>query len=230
MSGNKPSDGELQFIEALAQAGGIDNWLTAPSIAAYSRKRGQELNSPTVYRVLTRLGQFVEYRTVKGVRRFHLKQNGRVLLRGASDLYVFVAPGTPYSTQRELKSFLATVATKSLLVIDPYISGDTLDVLAEVPGKLSILSRNLGRKDKEDEFLRVYKKFKREKDVELRRAARDDLHGRYLFTEKQGWVIDHSLQDLGTKPALILPLHLERVFNSTKAHFEELFKAGEVIE
>src|ERR1700704_1878918 len=113
---------DLIILRALSAAGGVQNWITAPAVARDSRAQGQELNAPTVYRVLSQLFDFVEYRTTDGVRRFHLKRVGQTLL-GAGHPHgpTFVAPGTPWSTQRQLRDFLGTCAVGYLLIVDPYI-------------------------------------------------------------------------------------------------------------
>ena len=223
------SENEFAVLRALADAGGIQKWMTAPAVAQHSAKEGHGLNAPNIRNVLSRMHNHVEYRTTNGVRRFHLKRAGQSLLGSHSpNVPAFISPGTPWSTQRALRSFLKDHASENLLVIDPYISEETLDVLADVTVPIQILASNLGRRGKEEIFARAYKNFKREKNgqVDLRQIARDELHGRYILTANRGWVVDHSLQDLGSKPALILPLHLESVFSQVQSHFSKLFKKG----
>ncbi|HRH22890.1 MAG TPA: hypothetical protein PLB51_02800 [Candidatus Paceibacterota bacterium] len=230
---NKLESNELEILQALADAGGVSNWLTSSSIAKEARNKGATLNAPTIYRVLSRLREEVEYRTKDGVRRFHIKRNGYNLLNingpaGAR----FVMPGTPWSTQRELKTFLKENSSGFLFLVDPYISEETLDVISDVHVPIQILACQIGRKGKEEDFARCYKNFKREKkgSVELRQIAQTELHGRYLFTGTQGWVIDHSIQDLGTKPALVIPLHLEKIFSQVKSHFANLFSKANLVQ
>ncbi|MBI2010827.1 MAG: hypothetical protein HYS89_01170 [Candidatus Colwellbacteria bacterium] len=225
---------ELTVLNALSSAGGSKGWVTASTIARVAREQGEELNAPTIYRVLSRLRAPVEYRTIGGVRRFHLKRNGQLLLKPSlsHDSPSFVSPGTPWSTQRQLKVFLQHSADEFLLVIDPYVSEETLDALAEVSVPIQILTSRLGRSGKEDQFLRAYKKFRKEKGglVELRQSPGAVLHGRYLFTAKKGWVIDHSLQDLGTKPALVMPLHLGVAYGLVHQHFKSVFNQAKAVE
>lgn len=228
----KISPNGLMILQALAGAGGISDWQTAPTVSRQARLQGQTLNAPTVYRTLSRLRSYVEYRTIDGVRRFHIRKEGHILL-GSTPAHgpIFVTPGTPWSTQRELRNFLREHTRGFLFIIDPYISEETLDIISDVRLPIKILTSNLGRKNKESEFLRAYKKFKKEKvdQVEMRQVASSELHGRYILTELQGWVIDHSLQDLGTKPALVLPLHLETVYNQIQLHFTTLFSKGVLV-
>lgn len=230
---NNISENELAVLRALSESGGIQDWLTAPTIAQHSAKHGAGLSAPNIRNVLSRMHKYVEYRTSEGVRRFHLKKTGLPLLVSRSpNAPAFISPGTPWSTQRTLRSFLKEHVTGILLVIDPYVSEDTLDVLADVTVPIQVLASNLGRRGKEENFARAYKSFRREKkgQVDLRQIGREELHGRYILTDNRGWVVDHSLQDLGSKPALILPLHLENVFAQVHSHFSKLFQKASRFE
>ncbi len=226
------SENELAVLRALADAGGIQNWMTAPAVAQHSAQQGHGLNAPNIRNVLSRMHNYIEYRTTKDVRRFHLKKAGQSLLGSHSpNVPAFISPGTPWSTQRTIRSFLKDHASGNLLVIDPYVAEETLDVLADVTVPIQILAAKLGRGGKEENFSRAFKHFRREKkgQVDLRQISRDELHGRYLLTDNRGWVVDHSLQDLGSKPALIMPLHLENVFSQVRSYFSKLFLRGTLI-
>lgn len=224
---------EKKILKALHAAGGSKELISAPAVTRAGNACGSDLNATTVYRVLSRLKNEVQYRTVNGVRRFHLKHAGRVLVGADYSPHAptFVSPGTPWSTQRQLQGFLKDNSNSFLFIIDPYISEDTLDILKDVSVPTQILAMQLGRRGKEGAFLRAYKKFNREKGgrVELRQCSKKNLHGRYILTDGLGWVVDHSLQDLGTKPALIIPLHLDAVFPQVHTHFDSIFKKSAVI-
>lgn len=233
MRNQQPSERELSVLKSLATAGGDRKWVTAPTVASVGSTLGEDLNAATTYRILSRRRAEVEYRTTKGVRRFHLKQVGQRLLAPLESPLtpIFIRPGTPWSSQRQLQRFLKKHIQGFLFIIDPYISEETLDVLAEINVPMQILSSQLGRQGKEQKFLRAFKKFRREKDgcVELRQASSEQLHGRYIFTEGRGWIIDHSIQDLGKKPALIIPLHLDPIFCEVVAHFKGMFRESNTI-
>ncbi len=227
------SDLDLASLAALKAADGVNTWVTAPAVARVGRTGGMELNSPSVYRILSKLREEVEYRTVDGVRRFHLKQQGQVALSDdRSDSPVgFVMPGTPWSTHQQLKKHLAKYAAHNVFIIDPYIAEETLDLLADVQTNIQLLTAHLGRKGKEEAFMRALKMFQREKRelLEVRKASGDRLHGRYLFVDERCWVVDHSLQDIGTKPALILPLRLDGCFSEVRDHFVAIFKGAAIV-
>lgn len=229
---DKIDTNEIQSLQTLAAAGGASNWLTAPAVVRFARAQGQTINAPTVYRILSRLRSYVEYRTSDGIRRFHLRKEGQNLL-GANTTRgsMFIAPGTPWSTKRELRNFLKESSSGFLFVVDPYVSEETLDVLGGVRVPIKILATQVGRKNKEADFIRDYQKFKKEKGgcVELRQISSAELHGRYIFTDSRGWIVDHSLQDLGAKPALVLPLHLETVYDQVRSYFLALFSRGNLI-
>lgn len=230
---NELTDSEQLIINALVETQASTDWPTASAIESCSRKKGGALNAPTIYRTLsrTKLRKVVEYRTRDGTRRFHLKHSGHAIVGKSSVLPHFVRPGTAWSTQRELRVFLGTLNRGPILIIDPYISEETLDVLSDVNVPIQVLAAHIGRKDKQVDFLRAYKKFRTEKkgNVEIRQCSESELHGRYIMSPLQGWVVDHSLQDLGTKPALIIPLHLGPTFNAVRQHFDAIFRVAVAI-
>lgn len=233
LSKAKLTNTEEKALQALLAVAGSDEWLSAHVIAARARNGGFDFTSTTLRDTLSRLKGRVEYRTKGGTRRFRLRPGGKQsALSNAFAGSAFIRPGTPWSSSTELRKFLGVNASGFLLVIDPYVSEDTLDVLSEVNVPIRIIAANLGRTGKEEGFLRAYKKFHREKGglVELRQSSPKDLHGRYVITDERGWVIDHSLQDIGTKPALILPLNVTGVFSEVKTHFEGVFIDGNIIE
>lgn len=233
MMSSKPDSlslNEENALKALFMTGGDKDFITA-YLAAKNARPKFEYTGTSLYRCLSRLRGYVEYRTIDGKRRFRLTRAGISKASEVPSGASFVRPGTAWSSQTELRKFLALRSKGYLLVIDPYVSEDTLDILGQVQVPIRIATLNLGRKHKEPEFLRAYQKFAREqgRSVELRQCLRSDLHGRYVFTDGSGWVIDHSLQDLGTKPALILPLDIEPVFKQVYSHFEEVFNGGTLI-
>lgn len=217
---------QSNIIGALTAVTQEGEWLTAPTITRRTRLAGHGFNATTVYRILSALRSHIEYRTVNGTRRFHLKQS--VVQSISTTGGTFIRPGTPWSSSRELRDYLEKESKDFLLLVDPYISEDTLDVLSRVAVPIQIATINTGRHGREQEFIRAYKKFKREKggQIEIRVCFPQDLHGRYLLTQGRGWVVDHSLQDLGTKPALIVPLSLGTLFSQVHSHFEQVFKKG----
>lgn len=217
-----------QILSALLAAGAAEGWVTAHQVSVAARASGIPLNPPTAYRQLSRNRADVEYRTRDGVRRFHLKSAG-LNRPGDPNAAVFVHPGTPWTSKRDIAAFLKMNAAGPLLLVDPYIAEETLDVLAAVQAPISILSAQVGRRGHEAAFERSFRSFQREHPgTEIRTRPHSDLHGRYLFTSGRGWVVDHSVQDLGNKPALILPLHLETCFSEVEKHFVSLFTAGQV--
>jgi len=172
---------QITTLKALYAAGGSQSWVSAPAVIKIG---GTDMDAGTVYRVLSSLRGKVRYRTNNGVRRFQLTMKGCAEVDSgyAPHTPTFIAPSTPWSTQRELQKFLGNNSKKFLFVIDPYVSEDTLDVLKDVTVPICILAIQLGRLGSEPAFLRQYKKFKKEKKgtVELRQCSRKDLHGRSL--------------------------------------------------
>ena len=223
----EPSDSELiQLLTALSEAGGYLQMVTAPSVVKAGLDLGFDLNNSTTYRRLSSASGYVQYRTIGNIRRFRLLAKGRELINAESyHLPSFVKPGTPWSSMKQLKQFLSRICEGELLLIDPYISEDTLDLLSEIQCPIRILTVNAGRRGKEPNFLREYQKLRKEKhdNLEVRIGKPEDLHGRYLFFGETGYVLDHSVQDWGKKPALIMPLYLGSLRQQIYGHFEQLY-------
>jgi hypothetical protein len=222
--GNSHPTVRTDILRALAEAGGASDWITAPQVVRHARSNGEELNSSTVYRALTRMRREVEYRTAGHVRRFHLRRQGRdFLTEPLQDTGSFVSPNTPWTTRKHLKKAFDGLSGE-IFIVDPYISEDSLDLFSESGARVSILTTRLGRTSKEEEFMRAAKKLSREKGglLEIRRCSAEKLHGRYVFTSVGAWVVDHSLQDLGVKPALILQINSSLVAK-VRSHFETIF-------
>lgn len=219
---------EEEALRDLFVAGGSVEWLTAHAAAVQAQAAGIEISGPTLRRILGRLRGHVEFRTTNNKRRFHLKKAAVSQLGGGKEQEFFVKPGTPWSTQNELRKFLGMHTVDYLIVVDPYVSEDTLDVLSDVHVPMQVVTAHPGRRGKEADFLRSYKKFSAEKgrNIEIRTVPGSTLHGRYLLTKDAGWVVDHSIQDLGNKPALILPLNVSGVFADVRTHFVGVFNAG----
>lgn len=218
-----------QVLKALCLSEDSEQWATAPIITKTGRSHVMDLNPTSVYRILSKLRQLVEYRTIKGVRRFHLKEAGRKIISNSPKSgAVFIKPGTPWSSLKNLKIFLTENSKGHLLLVDPYVAEETLDVIEDVVVPVKILCTQPGRVGRESNFLRYYKKFRKEKSgkVEIRTTSQKNLHGRYFFTNNMGFVVDHSIQDFGTKPALIIPLQLEKVYTDVYDHFNGIFESS----
>jgi len=226
---NSPMGTELsQDITTLLQkTGGETQWMSAYEVEHAARAIGIDVNRSLIRRSLSKQKKHVEYRTgADGVRRFHLRRQmlGDTSSQGAR----FVRPGTAWTSQRELREFLGNLEGQSLLLIDPYIGPETLDILADVWMPVQILTSHCGTPGKEAEFHRAFALFSSEKgrDVTVRILSASELHGRYIITPNSGWIIDHSLKDLGKKPAVIIPLFFDHLHSEITQYFDEQFNRG----
>lgn len=222
---------DVLILSLLADAGGWNGWVTAPAIELKATALGELVNRTTIRNRLTRLHVYCRYRTDnKGVRRFRLVTGARDLLAKDSGMgpSPLVRANSPWSSKAELSTFLETHCSQPLFLVDPYISERTLDVVAKVAVQVRILSSHLGERGKEAQFLRELADYRREHvtGLELRQVPEQEMHGRYMFTGNDGWVIDHSVKDLGKKPALILPIQPHSLTSQVRSHFESLFRSG----
>ena len=227
----EPPDSVL--LDEIERAGGALRPVTVSAVTGAVRDAGTNVSPGTARRRLSSMKRFVSFRTVGGKRLFILTPEA-LKRRGAfksPHSAVFVRPGTSWTTQQQLKEFLGAQAKDGhLLVIDPYISEETLVCLAQVAIPIRILACHIGERGREADFRRTYDKFRHElgRDVEVRRLPAEELHGRYIFTGNRGWVVDHSLKNLGGKPAVVIPLHLDSVHPEIKKYFDDLFASGAV--
>jgi hypothetical protein len=132
-----------------------------------------------------------------------------------------IEPKTPYSTQKLLEDVLSD-AQVYVKIIDPWVSVETLDPLFVIKNDVMIklLCSNTGGK-KENRLIKTVKKFKIEKPYfTIKKAVKEEMHDRWIISEKGIWSLTQSIKDIGRKDtiAFIAPSS-----NQTKKRVELFF-------
>jgi hypothetical protein len=169
-----------------------------------------------VYRLdITRQGAFARLKSAKGlvsVRRlsgqlvFTAMQPAIDRIHSNANGIMIVDPFRAFTALRSLESLLNGLQGK-VLICDPYVDPKTLIHLASIPSSCSIILltstiNDLGRFRKE---LQAYQK--QYGNLELRVAATQDLHDRYLIEEQRRmWIFGHSLNGIGKKESFVIAM------------------------
>lgn len=118
------------------------------------------------------------------------------------DDQVFVPAGESKRGHGVLEQVIRSEIEEYLKVCDPYVSCDTLDLLANSPQGTSILL--LTDKIHSPQRFRDCIADLRDRSIDIDvRILKHLMHGRYMLTRGKGWTVDHSLKDFGKKDSLI---------------------------
>jgi len=121
------------------------------------------------------------------------------------DDHIFVPSGERDRAAEVIKGIFKSELVTYVKVCDPFITGETFDLLKEVPDGISIylLYSQPGRDTDEPEILNSLNGLKElGKNIRIRKCV-GSLHTRYILTSGTGWQIGHSLHDAGKKDTSI---------------------------
>jgi hypothetical protein len=110
---------------------------------------------------------------------------------------------TPYDAYKNIKEIIS-LATKKLIVVDPYVDGTVVTLLENVQPKvqIQILTRNM-----KGDFELTGQKFKEQREkaqqgtLEIRKSGK--LHDRFIVADEKAFQIGASLKDAGAKMCAI---------------------------
>lgn len=142
-------------------------------------------------------------------------------------------PERPFSAQKVLRDILAD-ANQYVKILDPWVNDHSLDPLLHVKNgvKVQFLCSQTGGRKKEHRLIRSIRDLKVEKPMfSLRKAKREEMHDRWIITDKGIWSLSQSIKDLGRKQtiAFVAP-HSEQIKKSVSSFFDRLWgKAIEII-
>ena len=147
----------------------------------------------------------------------------------------YFEPDTRYTAKRLLKNQVFSGLTGSLMILDPYCSEKTLDVLTNLKDRpMKVLTRlgNLKDRDK-GKFVREVADFKTENpNVEFRDYPNADIHDRYIISEDKVTLIGHSIKDLGAKESFAVVLGREyyrEIYDALNSNFTRRWNISSVI-
>lgn len=136
-------------------------------------------------------------------------------------------PGKPFSAQKALRDILAD-ANQYVKILDPWVNDQSLDPLLHVKNgvKVQFLCLQTGGRNKEHRLIRSVRDFKGEKPMfSLRKAKREEMHDRWIITDKGIWSLSQSIKDLGRKRtiAFVAP-HSKQIMKKVSSFFDSLWE------
>ncbi|OGD69018.1 hypothetical protein A3I18_00190 [Candidatus Campbellbacteria bacterium RIFCSPLOWO2_02_FULL_35_11] len=147
----------------------------------------------------------------KNKKGFKIMQLGIDFLLNSTkskEVYFFES-GNEFKTKRiELKSLFIKEPSE-IYLCDPYIDVSTLDVVHEIFPKSSsikILTQKITSKLKGNFERQVEALIRDGYDIEVRKYDKNEIHDRYIITDKEMFLSGNSLNFLGKKDSFIIRL------------------------
>lgn len=134
------------------------------------------------------------------------------------------APGDDYTFYRDLAGEIANAQTL-VMIVDGYLDEHVFDLyVKKIQTKVPV--RMLSMKV-DDDVEAIAKRFGASRKIELRRSKQ--IHDRYLFIDKRGWVIGQSIKDAAReKPTYVIELAEPSLGAIREAH-EAIWDAAAVV-
>jgi hypothetical protein len=112
--------------------------------------------------------------------------------------------GTPYDAYKNIKEII-NLATKKLIVVDPYVDGAVVTLLENVkPGvDIRVLTRKI-----QGDFQLAAQKFKQQREMAAQgtievRKDKGDFHDRFIVSDEKFFHLGASIKDAGTRVCVI---------------------------
>jgi hypothetical protein len=148
----------------------------------------------------------VAHRNRDGQAEYQLMEAGAGEVLASGPDVVFIEPDTALTGIRTLESLLGSL-TGVVRVVDPYVDGRTLDLLAACIGasEIRLLTANIA---KPDPFKRDLEAFRREHKVPIavEQVAPGVLHDRYAIDADGMILFGTSLNGIGKKQTFVVAL------------------------
>ena len=140
---------------------------------------------------------------------------------------ILLEPRRPFSAQKALRDVLAD-ADRYVKILDPWVSDRSFDPLLFVKNnvKIQFLCSQIGGKKKERRLVRSVKDLQLEKPMfSLRKARGEEMHDRWIITEKGIWALSQSIKDFGRREtiAFIAP-HSKQTKKMVESFFNSLWE------
>lgn len=174
-----------------------------------------------VLHALTELGR---------IAREDLIFNSKLLV--AEPKEILLEPGKPFSAQKVLRDIFAD-ANRYVKILDPWVNDRSLDPLLYVKNgvKIQFLCSQTGGREKKHRLARSAKNLQAEKPkFSIRKAKREEMHDRWVITDKGIWSLSQSIKDLGRREtiAFIAP-HSRQTKKKVESFFDTQWeKANEI--
>lgn len=138
---------------------------------------------------------------------------------------LFFEKDRPYTAYKYIRRLFKRTE-RELFVIDPYVNDDVFSMLEIVPQTVKV--RLLASNYQQDSIV-IAKRFRKERDnFDFRKTTK--LHDRYLFCDNHGYLFGSSLNNFGSLPTTIVPLHDKGLGDSVREYFEAMWNECEPIK
>jgi hypothetical protein len=221
----------LQIMAALCamDATGRPHGATPAEISDFLHDQcGVPISRQRVSAVLSKEISTVARRRIR--KRWHYKvmKAGEIELEAIGQATIFIEPETGLSKIRQTEEVFNSLKG-TIRICDPYVDNRTLDFLAQArhADAIRLLTVTITHGTA---FRRDLAAFKSEHGdrLEVRISSKNDLHDRFIVWDEGVWAIGTSLNGLGRKQSLIVPLGndlreillqaFDRQWNSSKAY------------
>lgn len=138
---------------------------------------------------------------------------------------LFFEKDKPYTAYKHIRRLFKRTA-QELFIVDPYVNDDVFSMLEIVPSAVKI--RILSFKYQADSIV-IAKRFRRERgNFDFRQTNK--LHDRYLFCDDHCYLFGSSLNNFGSLPTTIVPMHDRDLGDSVRQYFDTMWGECEPIK
>ena len=146
---------------------------------------------------------------------------------------ILFEPGRPFSAQKVLREILAE-ADRYVKILDPWVNDRSLDPLLDVKNgvKIQFLCSQTGGGEKERRLARSVKSLQVEKPLfGLRKAKREEMHDRWIITDKGIWSLSQSMKDIGRRETIaLIASHSTQMKKKVESFFDSLWEKAIAIK
>lgn len=170
---------------------------------------GVSVKRSSLASAISRAGNRVSRRVVDGEARYRLMIRGRreaEEVLGTGDLEILYVEGyKPRTARLELAEILADLRG-TVRISDPYYGVRSLESLELIPEKCTVRFLTGRTNEGAARLTGPMKDFNRERpNIEMRVAAQpQDLHDRYVLSDKKLLLVGHGFKDIGSKESFVM--------------------------
>lgn len=137
----------------------------------------------------------------------------------------FFGKDRPYTAYKYVRR-LFTRTSHELFIVDPFVDDDVFSMMEIVPQSVKI--RLLSKKYHDDSQV-IAKRFRRERgNFDFRKSVK--LHDRYLFCDNHCYLFGSSLNNFGSLPTTIVPIHDKDLSMSIRDYFDTMWNECEPLK
>ena len=172
----------------------------------------ESVNSKAIKNAFNRTKGKLHIYKEEGNVYFEIMKPGKTYIlsrgKGSIDLFYF-KPKNKYSSKRVLSKDVFGKISGDFLMVDPYLSERTLDLLSNISCKSGKILTSLSKlkESRKKVLLREYEDFKNEfPHMEIRDYSPSELHDRYIISCGFFIILGYSIKDLGNKESFAILL------------------------